>query len=406
MGIPCNRFVKIKHEHMNVAIISSHPIQYNAPLFALLAKSKLIDIKVFYTWSQSKDALFDKDFGKTIQWDIPLLEGYTYEFVENVSKNPGPGSFRGIVCPTLNQKIKDWGAEALLVYGWNYQAHYQAMKYFKGKVPVWFRGDSTLLDETGGMKQMLRRMILRFVYRKADYAFFVGENNRQYYLKHGFRASHLYFAPHAIDNRRFGDPSGEMRRDAEKWRTELGIGSDDIAVLFVGKFEPKKNPLLLIGAGLKLQSKSVHYVFVGNGALEQQMKDLTTGNNKFHYLPFQNQSKMPVVYHLGDILALPSQGPGETWGLVVNEAMACGKAILVSDKSGCAIDLVKPGENGYIMASGDTDQCVTLLEKMAKSREYTRILGEASRQRIASWSFEAICRSYEFNMTGKTQEYN
>lgn len=381
-----------------LAIISSHPIQYNAPLFAMLANSEVLDIKVFYTWSQSRETLFDKDFGKTIQWDIPLLDGYTWEFIDNISRNPGPGSFRGIVCPALNNKIKDWGADVLLVYGWNYQAHYHAMKYFKGLIPVWFRGDSTLLDETGGWKQALRRLALRYVYRQVDYAFYVGENNRQYYLKHGFRDDRLIFAPHAIDNHRFSDPSGEMRLDAEKWRDELGIGEEDIAVVFVGKFEPKKNPILLLKAAVRLAKPGVHYIFVGNGILEEQMKTLAAGNRSIHFIPFQNQSRVPVVYYMSDLLALPSQGPGETWGLVVNEAMACGKAILVSNKSGCAIDLVKSGENGYIMESGNVEQCIELLDKMSTSREHARLMGEVSRQRIASWSFGAICKSFEMNM--------
>jgi glycosyltransferase involved in cell wall biosynthesis len=382
-----------------LAIISSHPIQYNAPLFAMLARSELLEIKVFYTWSQSREILFDKDFGKAIQWDIPLLNGYSCEFVENASKNPGPGSYRGIICPALNKAIKDWGAKALLVYGWAYHAHYHAMKYFKGKIPVWFRGDSTMLDETGGLKQAMRRMILRFIYRNADYAFFVGENNRQYFLKHGIPATRLFFAPHAIDNQRFGNPSGEMLLDAEKWRSELDIGPEGIVVLFVGKFEPKKNPLLLIHAGIKLNNPAIHFIFVGNGVLEQQMKDLTKGRKEFHFIPFQNQSRIPVVYYMGDILALPSQGPGETWGLVVNEAMACGKAVLVSDKSGCAIDLVKPGENGFIMPSGNMGECAELLKKMTLSRAYVKKMGQASKQHIASWSFEEICKSYESNIT-------
>jgi glycosyltransferase involved in cell wall biosynthesis len=273
------------------------------------------------------------------------------------------------------------------------------MKYFKGKIPVWFRGDSTMLDETGGLKQAMRRMILRFIYRNADYAFFVGENNRQYFLKHGIPATRLFFAPHAIDNQRFGNPSGEMLLDAEKWRSELDIGPEGIVVLFVGKFEPKKNPLLLIHAGIKLNNPAIHFIFVGNGVLEQQMKDLTKGRKEFHFIPFQNQSRIPVVYYMGDILALPSQGPGETWGLVVNEAMACGKAVLVSDKSGCAIDLVKPGENGFIMTSGNMGECAELLKKMTISRAYVKKMGQASKQHIASWSFEEICKSYESNIT-------
>ena len=295
--------------------------------------------------------------------------------------------------------IKAWNADALLVYGWNYHAHYLAMKHFKGRIPVWFRGDSTLLDETLGLKQTLRRIILKYVYRKADYAFFVGENNRQYYLKHGFRDDQLFFAPHAIDNQRFGDETGEMQKDAEKWREELGIANEDMVVVFVGKFEPKKNPLLLLEAALRMNKTGVHFVFVGNGILEKQMKTIAAGNNKIHFLPFQNQSRIPVVYYMSDILALPSQGPGETWGLVVNEAMACGKAVLVSDKSGCAIDLVNPGENGYIMASGNSDQCTVWLDEMTKSRDHLKKMGETSRQLIKSWSFEQICKSFEDHIT-------
>jgi glycosyltransferase involved in cell wall biosynthesis len=381
-----------------LAIISSHPIQYNAPLFALLAKSEVLEVRVFYTWSQSRETLFDKDFGQKIQWDIPLLEGYQFEFVDNVSANPGPGSFRGIVCPQMNPKIKAWGAEALMVYGWNYHAHYRAMRFFKGKIPVWFRGDSTLLDETGGLKQTLRRMILKYVYRKADFAFYVGENNRQYYLKHGFHENRLFFAPHAIDNKRFSDPTGEMRREAWMWRKELGIGDDDLVVLFVGKFESKKDPLLLIRAGLQMNKPGVHFIFTGNGALEREMKEKTAGMKQFHFIPFQNQSRIPVVYHMSDILALPSQGPGETWGLVVNEAMACGKAILVSGKCGCAIDLVQPGENGYIFPAGNTDLCAGMLDKLTLSKAHAQDLGLASQKKIAAWSFEAIRSSFEINI--------
>lgn len=381
-----------------LAIITTHPIQYNAPQFALLAKSGHLEIKVFYTWSQSQEKLFDKDFGKTIEWDIPLLEGYDYEFVNNVSRNPGLSGFRGIVCPDLIKKIETWGAKAVIVYGWNYHAHYHAMRHFKGRIPVWFRGDSTLLDETGGVKQMVRRAILRFIYRKTDFAFYVGQNNRNYYLKHGLRENQLFFAPHAIDNQRFSDPAGGMRREGRQWRGELGIGENETVVLFAGKFEPKKNPVLLMEAAIALNKPGVQYIFTGNGILEDQLRSMASGNPNVHFLPFQNQSRIPLVYHMSDILALPSQGPGETWGLVVNEAMACGKAILVSDKAGCSIDLVKPGVNGYIMRSGDLKQCMEFIDKLTTSRESAITMGEESARMIAPWSFAEICRSYEMNI--------
>ncbi len=377
-----------------LAIISSHPIQYNAPMFALLNQSGLIEPKVFYTWSQSKETLFDKDFGKTIQWDIPLLDGYNYEFVENISTDPGPHHRKGIDCPGLTKAIETWGAEAILVFGWNYKAHHQVMKYFKGRIPVYFRGDSTLIDETGGWKQWARRIYLKWIYRNTDYAFYVGKNNKAYFLAHGLKEENLFFAPHAIDNLRFGDEDGHFRQIAKDWRKKLKISDDQIVVLFVGKFESKKNPLILIESAKKLNSTKYQFVFVGNGHLEDEMRSVSASMENIHFLPFQNQSEIPALYHMADILTLPSQGPGETWGLVVNEAMACGKAVLVSTKAGCNADLVKNGVNGYVFPSGNLVECVEALNKMG-DREIVQQMGDQSKLLIQKWSFTEIVKSLE-----------
>jgi len=380
-----------------LAIISSHPIQYNATMFALLSKSDIIEPKIFYTWSQSKESLFDVDFGKTIEWDIPLLDGYEYEFVENIAADPGPHHGKGIDCPGLPAAIENWGADAILIFGWNYKAHNTAMKYFKGKIPIYFRGDSTLIDETGGIKQLLRRLYLKWIYRNTDYAFYVGKNNKEYFLAHGVAEDKLFFAPHAIDNNRFNDSTGEYQKEASKMRDELKIPKEDVVVLFVGKFESKKNPLILIEAAKKIDDSSLHFVFVGNGDWEDEMKNQSTGMSNIHYLAFQNQSRMPVIYYMADILALPSQGPGETWGLVVNEAMACGRAILVSTKAGCFSNLVKNGKNGYIFESGNVNECVESIKKM-NNKKTCEEMGKQSQKMIQTWSFAEIVKSLEANI--------
>ncbi|MCB9015282.1 MAG: glycosyltransferase family 4 protein [Lentimicrobiaceae bacterium] len=380
---------------LKLAIISSHPIQYNAPMFELLAKSESIEPKVFYTWSQSSDSLYDKDFGKEIKWDIPLLNGYDFDFVKNVSANPGPGSYKGIDCPELNHTIQQWGADALLIFGWNYKAHFSAMKFFKGKIPVYFRGDSTLLDETKSIKIFLRRLTLTWVYKYIDGAFYVGQNNKAYFLKHGLRENELSFAPHAIDIQRFSDENNAYQQSADTWRKELAIPQQAIVILFVGKFEAKKNPVLLLRAFVACNQPDVHLVFVGNGILENEMRTLAANAKNIHFLPFQNQSKMPVVYHLANILALPSQGPGETWGLVVNEAMACKKAILVSDKVGCAVDLVENERNGFIFTSGNYENCKSAINKMITNKHKLTEMGEFSYRKIQSWSFSEIVKSIE-----------
>ena len=371
-----------------LAIITTHPIQYNAPLFRLLSQRGKIEIKVFYTWEQSKEQIFDIKFGKEVKWDIPLLEGYNFAFVQNTSKNPNSLTFGGIKNPSLNEEIEDWQADALLVYGWSHLSHLRAMRYFKGKIPVYFRGDSTLIDEVAGVKTFLRRAVLSYIYRLVDFAFYVGTKNKEYFLKHGLKEKQLIFAPHAIDNNRFAENSDEFEQKAKNWRKELGL-LDKLVVLYVGKFEKKKNPLLLIKVAEQLQQ--YHFLFVGNGEIEEQMKTLAGINVTF--LPFQNQSIMPVVYRLGDVFVLPSQGPAETWGLAVNEAMACSKAVVVSNKVGCAGDLVKNNENGFVFDSNDIDDLKQKISFFDKKKAVS--CGNNSLKKIKDWSFSAIANILE-----------
>jgi hypothetical protein len=182
------------------------------PGLSCCLKQNGISLKVFYTWSQSESgAKYDPDFKRVIQWDLPLLDGYEYEFVPNEAKDPGSHHYKGIDNPTLNRAIEQWNPDALLVIGWAYKSHLSGMKYFKGRVPVIFRGDSTLLDEQFGWKQLARRFFLKYVYSFVDYALPVGVNNKNYFLAHGLKERQLVHVPHAIDNSRFGKDAAVFR---------------------------------------------------------------------------------------------------------------------------------------------------------------------------------------------------
>ncbi|MFD1628600.1 glycosyltransferase family 4 protein [Pseudopedobacter beijingensis] len=390
-----------------LAIISTHPIQYYAPVYKLLATE--CTIKVFYTWGTAAlKPKHDPGFGQTIAWDIPLLEGYEYEFLDNKAKNPGSHHRKGIINSGIIQRIEEFAPDTLLVYGYAYHSHFKAMQYFKDKIPVWFRGDSTLLDHGGALKSILKSIYLKWVYQYVDKAFYVGNNNKAYFKKYGLKEEQLVFAPHAIDNNRFGENRNE---EALQLRKQLGVLPDDSLILFAGKLEPKKNPELLIEAFIQLVKKNetdfstkfemtnrkVHLLFVGNGVLEKslmlkaknfndEIASSLAMTNRVHFIDFQNQSQMPVVYQACNIFCLPSQGPGETWGLAINEAMAAGKAILASDKVGCAADLVQNEVNGFIFKSGDQVDLQEKLKCLLKTNlvEY----GKSSKKIIENWSFE------------------
>lgn len=379
-----------------LAIITTHPIQYNAPWFQLMASRQKLSLRVFYTWSQAQIEVKDKTFGRTIKWDIPLLEGYDFEVVENVAKNPGTHHFNGIDCPKLIGKLKAFQPDVLLVFGWSFKSNLKVLRYFKGKVPLWFRGDSTLLDETPGLKTFFRRLGLRWVYSYVDRAFYVGSANKTYYLKHGLKDSELVYAPHAIDNDRFADDSEKQyQAKAGKWRHDLGLKPDDLVILFAGKFEAKKQPNLLMDAVIQAnvkRNKPIKLVLVGNGPLEAELKDKANNNDFITFIPFQNQSKMPVVYRLGDVYCLPSKGPGETWGLAVNEAMASGRPVIVSDKVGCASDLVNDS-TGWVFPFDQPEILQKLLVGMVKDQ--LNVMGLRAENFIKDWSFVRLVKSFE-----------
>ena len=146
-----------------LAILSTHPIQYYAPLFRALHDGPL-DIHVFYGWEgMARSEATDHGFGVKVQWDIPLLDGYPHTFLENRSKVPGTHHFNGIDSSEVIEQIEKWRPDALLVFGWNYRSHLRALRHFHGRIPILFRGDSTLLDEVPGPKTWLRRIILKWI---------------------------------------------------------------------------------------------------------------------------------------------------------------------------------------------------------------------------------------------------
>lgn len=396
---------------LRLAIITTHPIQYNAPWFALLAQKPGVEVKVFYTWSQRQTEFFDDNFGTEIQWDIPLLEGYNYTFVPNTSKNPGNKKFRGIKCPTLIPQIESFAPTHLLVFGWNFQAHFKAMRHFKGKIPVLFRGDSTLLDyeiQTVSdlikqpikklirhsigqfLKFKIRKLTLSFVCRYIDQALYVGSNNKAYFKAHGLKEEQLLFVPHAIDNRRFSDnPEKNYAHKALQWRRQLGIQDTDFVILFAGKFETKKAPDLLLEAYKKLNDKThpVKLVYIGNGPLESSLISKAGNDPNIYFLPFQNQSIMPTAYRLANLFCLPSVGPGETWGLAINEAIACGVPVIASTKVGCAADLVT-NPPCYQFHSGNVNNLTRVLETAIE--HISRDSNKEWNSFINNWSFEVL----------------
>jgi glycosyltransferase involved in cell wall biosynthesis len=317
-----------------LAILSTHPIQYNAPLFRLLAAEEAMELKVFYS-KVAEEVRFDKDFGQEVVWDIPLTEGYAHSFFR-------ASHAAGRNC--LLEAIAAFAPDALLVYGWNFPGHFKAMRHFHGKIPVWFRGDSTLLDPLPLWRKGLRKIWLRWVYSHVDIAFYVGSANKKYFQWAGLSDEQLEYAPHAVDNEFFMRDDSRRTNHARLIRRDLRIPEEAQVFLYSGKLEPKKQPLQLAEVFSKTfsENSSVHLVYVGSGPMREALEQLARSTNNIHVLGFVNQGMMPSYYRLADVVCLPSFGPGETWGLAINEAIASHNcAVFTTDRVGCSNELLR-----------------------------------------------------------------
>jgi glycosyltransferase involved in cell wall biosynthesis len=371
---------------IRLAVIATHPIQYYAPWLRVIASTPGIELKVFYLWDFGVTARRDPSFQRDIQWDVPLLDGYSYAFVPNVSRRPGTDHFFGLRNPALTREVREFSPSAVLLLAYNFEAIIRFVARWRGPTPLLFRGDSHRLVTIPGLRQALRDVLIGQLFRRFAACLYVGQANRRYFLEHGVDQSRLFFTPHAVDNSRFVSEASVAHAEAKAWRATLGIPSDHRVVLFAGKLDPVKRPMDLLHAFREAGMPRASLLFVGSGQLETQLRTEASGLDHVHFAPFQNQSVMPRTYASCDLFVLPSFS--ETWGLSVNEAMCLGRPVIVSNHVGCGEDLVIPNETGLIFPAGNVPELARALRRALADDEQMHRWGEAGKRRVEAYSYE------------------
>ena len=388
---------KLNHP-IRLAIVLSHPTQYYSPWFRDISGNSGFDLKVFYLWNFGASETTDRKFGESFRWDVPLLEGYESEFLPNQSDDPGTHHFGGLNNPGVAKAIADWRPDALLIFGYKYATHLRLLFSPRlWKIPFFFRGDSHELVPSRGWKSRIGRLVRTILFQRFRCFLAVGQANRQYFRNSGVPERKIQFVPHCVDNDRFQNAAANARTEAVAWKSEIGIPSEALVVLFAGKFEEKKRPQDLLEAFLAIRESlpaPTVLLFVGGGQLETELRRIAASSldQSVFFVSFQNQRAMPKVYASGDLLALTSRGRGETWGLAVNEAMNLGIPALLSDQVGCAADLVVPGETGWTFASGDRRALETTLIEALSDRDGLTRRGRKARLHIEQYSYAVATR--------------
>lgn len=349
-----------------LAILASHPIQYHGPLYRELARR--VDLEVLFAHRASPAEQARAGFGVAFEWDIDITSGYRHRFLENVSRVPGTDRFLGCDTPGIGAAIDAGSFQALTVLGWHLKSYLQAIFAAKRRgIPVLVRGDSQLATPRSSLKRAAKGIAFPTLLRVFDAALYVGSRSRQYYLHFGYPESRLFSSPHCVDTDWFAKRASDLERASV--RARLGISDEVTLVLFAGKLVPYKRPLDLIMAVAKCRAagRAIEVLVAGDGPMRATMiaraQDLDV---PLHMLGFQNQSQMPSVYAAADLLVLPSD-ERETWGLVANEALASGRAVIVSDACGCAADVTRDNRAGFSFPKGDICALASAVEKLSET---------------------------------------
>jgi glycosyltransferase involved in cell wall biosynthesis len=370
-----------------VLAIASHPVQYAAPIFRLTARHPQVDFHVAYCSLRGAEAGHDPEFGTSVKWDIPLLDGYAWTHVPN--RGSGSESFFGLRNPGLWNLIRQGHFDAVLCYtGYIRATFWIAFLAAKSAGAAFLFGTdaTTLIPRTGGRwKRWAKRLAWPLLFRLADQVVVPSSGTRDLILSLGIPPHRITLTPYVVDNDWWTAQSPRVEREAV--RASWGARPDDMVVLFCAKLQPWKRPLDLLHAFAKANLPNGLLVFAGEGSLRQELEVEAAAlgvNSRVRFLGFVNQSQLPAVYTSADLLALPSEY--EPFAVVVNEAMLCGCPVIASDRVGAARDLVLEGETGFVYPCQDVAALAALIKEALADRAKLSKLGKSARSRMETWS--------------------
>lgn len=343
----------------------SHPIQYQAPLLRMIAADGRWRLRVVFERMDTVAGYHDPGFGTQVHWDVPLCEGY-----DNVS----------LAETGLEAEIA--AADVVWLHGWASRSMHRALGLARrlGK-PVLMRAENWdgAMPDGPGLRGWVKRLYLRRIFSRCSAFLAIGSANRAYYRRFGIDDRHIFTVPYAVDNGFFSTLAEQAELD--KLRDELGIQAGHQVVLYAGKFQARKHPEQVVMAWKSLPSPRPVLLMVGDGEMRPALQAMAEPGIIF--AGFRNQTQLPGLYRLADAFVLPSER--EPWGLAVNEAMACGTAVVVSDQVGAAFDLVD--ENvGSVFPANDVAALSDALQRVLVQSAQR---GEAAYQRIGTWDFRA-----------------
>lgn len=370
-----------------LGIFACNPVPYKAPLYRRLNDHDRFEIEVFYGATDGASTA-DLGFGSYGQWDVPLLNGYSYTVLPDYSRDGWTG-FLYTINPGLFRRIDD-RFDAVLVH----EGYFRLSSVFANlatnlnDVPVLLHGPGTGNGKSSAAIRLLKSLYVRGFLSGVDAVLADCTANRRYYERFGFDSDQIFKMRAAVDNDRFRRARRDLSSaDVKSVYDELGLSGNGVTILFVGKLIERKRPFDLLRAFHNLDPElDASLVFVGDGDLRSSMESWcqSKGVEDVTFAGFRNQRELPPFYEAGDIFVLPpSYDPSPK---VLNEAMNFELPIIASEGVGSAADLVL--DNGFIYPTGAVDELQNRLEYLISNPDEREAMGKRSGRIVAEWNYD------------------
>jgi glycosyltransferase involved in cell wall biosynthesis len=376
---------------VRVAHLVSHPIQYFAPLYRELASRSEIDLTVLFCSDGSAGAYYDPGFGRSIEWGIPLLEGYGHVIASSAREAPLFRPPNSLPQSDILAALVRGRYDVLWAHGYVHQTILLGILLARAtNMRTMIREEQNLLQSRPLLRRAEKQIALRLLFRGAI-GLYIGKANKRYFQHYGMGDSSLFHTPYCVDNAFFRIQEAELARQRDSVRARFGITDDEPVVLYSGKLIEVKQPRLLLEAFNRVRRENRCWLLmVGDGHLRGELDALVRdqGVPNVVLAGFLSQAEVAAAYAAADVFVLPSAV--EPWGLVVNEAMNFGLPLVVSNKVGCSEDLVRPGWNGLVFDHRNPDALADALLTLVSNTRLRIEFGNRSRRLIESYSV-AVC---------------
>jgi glycosyltransferase involved in cell wall biosynthesis len=376
-----------------VLAIDTHPIQYKAPLYRRLQEQHGHEVSAYFASDLGTQRYADAEFGVEVAWDVDLLAGYRSFFAHRGTATSDT-ELHKLRCRGLVPVLLQTRPQVILLSGYGSQFVRDALVQLALlPIPWVFRAETTdhALSRTA-FKSAVRDSVLRGLYRRMSALAYIGERSRRHYQRLGVPEHKLFRAPYGVETSPFRASEEDRARMRQLCRAELQVPDQRVVLLFSGKLSERKDPALLVHAVRSLPAvlrQRITVVYLGAGELAHELVSSaqTEPRVDIRLIGFKNQRELSAYYHAADALVLGSRW-GETWGLVVNEALHHGTPCIVSHQVGCAPDLIVPGETGEVFEAGSAESLVRAIGRIWP-RLGTRKTRERARAHIAGYSLDA-----------------